>query len=170
MFCDKVKKFKEFPLGKMLGNRKHGIRFENGSLRKKFDSLLDFTCSLCDHESFVSMKDLKSHVRKEHEKQFCLICIQILSAFPSELKLYSKKELVRHRKEGDSDEKSHRGHPECRFCDERYFDNDALLLHLRKSHFWCHFCEHDGKQDYYDAYDSLRRHFASEHFLCDEGM
>ena len=115
------------------------------------------------------MSLLKKHIRHEHDKQFCLICLENLSVFPFEMKLYSKKELVRHRVQGDADEKSHRGHPECRFCDQRFFDNDALLLHLRKFHFWCHFCEHDGKQDYYDVYESLRNHFAESHYLCDEG-
>merc|ERR1711962_1500121 len=84
-----------------------------------------------------------------HEKQFCQICLDALKIFPYELKTYSKKELVQHRKEGDSDDKSYRGHPECKFCSDRFVDNDTLLLHLRKSHFWCHFCE--------------------MHFLCDEG-
>lgn len=141
------------------------------TIKKKFEALISYACVLCgvDLKAFDSMDGLKSHIRKAHAKQFCSICVKHLSVFPSELKLYSKTELVRHRKDGDNDEKSHRGHPECRFCDERYFDNDALLLHLRKSHFWCHFCEHDGKQDYYDVYDSLRKHFNDDHYLCDEG-
>lgn len=162
-------KFSEFKLNKLLGNRKYGIRFEDGEVRKAFEVLQDYVCTICREGPLGSMSLLKSHVRKEHDKQFCLICSKNLTLFPFEMKLYSKKELVRHRKDGDADEKSHRGHPECRFCDERYFDNDALLLHLRKSHFWCHFCEHDGKQDYYDVYESLRQHFSESHFLCDEG-
>ena len=57
----------------------------------------------------------------------------------------------------------------CKFCDERYLDNDGLHAHLRKVHFWCHFCESDGKQDYYCSYPLLRDHFKEEHFLCEEG-
>jgi hypothetical protein len=28
-------------------------------------------------------------------------------------------------------------------------DNDELFKHLRKDHYYCHFCETDGSQDYY---------------------
>jgi hypothetical protein len=67
------------------------------------------------------------------------------------------------------DDRSHRGHPLCQFCDERYLDNDDLLTHLRKHHFWCHICEKDGNQDYYPNYNELRRHFKKAHFLCEDG-
>ena len=36
--------------------------------------------------------------------------------------------------QGDPDDTSHRGHPLCKFCDERYLDNDELLKHLRRDH------------------------------------
>jgi len=172
VFCEKIQPFNEFKLQKLAVRRKHGIRFENKTIMDEFDSILDYQCSDCtndDKEIFYSMQELKSHLRKSHEKQFCQICMENLSLFPKELKTYTKKELVSHRKEGDKDERSHRGHPECRFCDDRFFDNDSLLLHLRKTHFWCHFCEHDGKQDYYNVYKDLRKHFAVAHYLCDEG-
>lgn len=51
--------------------------------------------------------------------------------------------------QGDPDDTSHRGHPLCKFCDERYLDNDELLKHLRRDHYFCHFCDADGAQDYY---------------------
>jgi hypothetical protein len=51
--------------------------------------------------------------------------------------------------QGDPDDTSHRGHPLCKFCDERYLDNDELLKHLRRDHYFCHFCDSDGAQDYY---------------------
>ena len=47
--------------------------------------------------------------------------------------------------------RSHKGHPLCQFCDERYLDNDELLKHLRKQHYFCHFCEADGiANEYYE--------------------
>lgn len=51
--------------------------------------------------------------------------------------------------QGDPDDTSHRGHPLCKFCDERYLDNDELLKHLRRDHYFCHFCDSEGAQDYY---------------------
>ncbi|XP_074237837.1 E3 ubiquitin-protein ligase ZNF598 isoform X3 [Saimiri boliviensis] len=71
--------------------------------------------------------------------------------------------------QGDPDDTSHRGHPLCKFCDERYLDNDELLKHLRRDHYFCHFCDSDGAQDYYSDYAYLREHFREKHFLCEEG-
>ena len=49
-------------------------------------------------------------------------------------------------------------------------DSDELFRHLRRDHFFCHFCDADGKQVYYDNYDKgLREHFKQEHYLCEEG-
>lgn len=72
-----------------------------------------------------------------------------LQIFTYERKWYSRKDLARHRMQGDPDDTSHRGHPLCKFCDERYLDNDELLKHLRRDHYFCHFCDSDGAQDYY---------------------
>ena len=64
--------------------------------------------------------------------------------FSFERKFYDRKTLAVHRRIGDKDDKSHKGHPNCQFCDIRYFDNDELVRHLRNDHFYCHFCEADG--------------------------
>lgn len=72
-----------------------------------------------------------------------------MKIFTYERKWYSRKDLARHRIHGDPDDTSHRGHPLCKFCDERYLDNDELLKHLRRDHYFCHFCDSDGAQEYY---------------------
>lgn len=69
--------------------------------------------------------------------------------FCHERKWYNRKELAQHRAHGDPDDTSHRGHPLCKFCDDRYLDNDELLKHLRRDHYFCHFCDADGSQEYY---------------------
>ena len=104
-----------------------------------------------------------------HEKFYCGLCVTHLRKFSSERKAYTRQQLARHRRVGDADDTSHKGHPLCEFCDERYLDNDELHRHLRKEHFWCHFCERDGSQEYYSNYPSLRTHFRACHFLCEEG-
>ena len=48
-------------------------------------------------------------------------------------------------------------------------DNDELFRHLRKDHFYCHFCDVDGIKEYYPDYNALRDHFKDSHFLCEEG-
>lgn len=76
-------------------------------------------------------------------------CAPAVQIFTHERKWYSRKDLARHRIHGDPDDTSHRGHPLCKFCDERYLDNDELLKHLRRDHYFCHFCDSDGAQEYY---------------------
>ena len=60
------------------------------------------------------------------------------------------------------------GHPLCEFCDERFIDDEDLFKHLRKDHYFCHFCDADGLQYFYSEYPDLRRHFDQDHFLCTE--
>lgn len=155
-------KSKEFPL-----TAKYGMIFQNEQIKQKYHDLLKNICPLCD-EVKANFDELKRHVRHKHEKQYCDICVKNLKNFPKEFLVYTRSQIVVHRKTGDADNKSYKGHPNCDFCSERYFDNDALLLHLRKNHFWCHFCEKDGKQEYYHNYDDLRSHFRNEHYLCEE--
>lgn len=148
--------------------RNYGILHETPESQAKVDELLEHRCSECN-ELFRLFPQVKEHIRKAHSLMYCDICLKHLKIFTHERKCYTREALVRHRKEGDADDRSHRGHPLCQFCDDRYLDNDELLLHLRKTHFWCHICEKDGNQDYYPNYHNLRRHFKQAHFLCEEG-
>ena len=38
----------------------------------------------------------------------------------------------------------YQGHPLCNFCDKRYVDGDELFRHLRRDHYFCHYCDADG--------------------------
>ena len=98
----------------------------------------------------------------------CDLCVENLRVFSHERKYYTRKELARHRKTGDPDETSHRGHPICTFCDQRFVDDDDLHMHLRREHFYCHFCDPSGFSHFYGEYNDLRDHFISKHFLCKE--
>lgn len=150
-------------------DRKNGVFFLNRTLQHAYYSLMDNKCVKCSEPSFRTFKQLRDHMHKAHNLHYCDICTANLKLFPSEFKTYTRRDLDVHCREGDKDDTSHRGHPLCEFCGERYLDNDQLHAHLRKNHFWCHICENDGKQDYFKDYPSLRRHFRVEHFLCEEG-
>ena len=63
--------------------------------------------------------------------------------FPSERKYYTADSLTTHMLTGDVDDTSHKGHPSCYFCKVNYLDFDELAKHLRKDHYYCHFCEAD---------------------------
>lgn len=150
-------------------NKKYKICFASIQIQKAFYELLDHPCPKCEDRSFSSFDTLKDHVRKEHELFYCDICTENLKIFSFERKCYNRQELGLHRRKGDPDNTSHRGHPLCEYCDCRYLDRDELFRHLRREHYFCHFCDADGANHFYSNVEALRGHFRDEHFLCEEG-
>ncbi|CAB0004178.1 unnamed protein product [Nesidiocoris tenuis] len=136
--------------------------------KKAYDSLLAHVCSECGKES-PNFGHLRDHVRRVHQLNFCDLCVENLKILTIERRCYSRKDLATHRRVGDPDDRSHRGHPLCEFCDKRYMDNEELYRHMRRDHLYCHFCDADGFHYYYKTYDSLREHYRNDHFLCEEG-
>ncbi|XP_055265151.1 E3 ubiquitin-protein ligase ZNF598 isoform X1 [Moschus berezovskii] len=162
--------FAAIPLHQLQHEKQHDIYFTDGRVFALYRQLLQHECPHCpERPPFSLFGDLEQHMRKQHELFCCRLCLRHLQIFTHERKWYSRKDLARHRVQGDPDDTSHRGHPLCKFCDERYLDNDELLKHLRRDHYFCHFCDADGAQDYYSDYTYLREHFREKHFLCEEG-
>jgi len=167
--CDK-KPFKDISLRGCIPNRKYKIFFQTEEVEDKFLDLLEFHCKLCrNRPSDKSFNQLQTHMRREHQLFACELCVNTLKIFPYERKFYSRKDLALHRRVGDEDDKSYKGHPLCEFCDQRFNDKDDLWKHLRKDHFYCHFCDQDCSNTYYDQYPDLMKHFEDHHYLCDEG-
>ncbi|XP_012661306.1 E3 ubiquitin-protein ligase ZNF598 isoform X2 [Otolemur garnettii] len=170
VFGKKLPAFATIPLHQLQHEKKYDIYFADGKVFALYRQLLQHECPRCPElPPFSLFGDLEQHMRKQHELFCCRLCLQHLQIFTYERKWYSRKDLARHRMQGDPDDTSHRGHPLCKFCDERYLDNDELLKHLRRDHYFCHFCDADGAQDYYSDYAYLREHFREKHFLCEEG-
>ncbi|XP_019568669.2 E3 ubiquitin-protein ligase ZNF598 isoform X3 [Rhinolophus sinicus] len=170
VFGKKLPAFATIPLHQLQHEKKYDIYFADGKVFALYRQLLQHECPRCPElPPFGLFGDLEQHMRKQHELFCCKLCLKHLKIFTHERKWYSRKDLARHRMQGDPDDTSHRGHPLCKFCDERYLDNDELLKHLRRDHYFCHFCDSDGAQDYYSDYAYLREHFREKHFLCEEG-
>ncbi|XP_065501152.1 E3 ubiquitin-protein ligase ZNF598 isoform X1 [Caloenas nicobarica] len=170
VFGRKLTSFSAIALHQLQHEKKYDIYFTDEDVYALYRKLLQHECSLCpDAKPFNTFADLEQHMRKQHELFCCKLCVKHLKIFTYERKWYSRKDLARHRIHGDPDDTSHRGHPLCKFCDERYLDNDELLKHLRRDHYFCHFCDSDGAQEYYSDYEYLREHFREKHFLCEEG-
>lgn len=150
-------------------NKKYRIGFYTKSIQQAFYNLLDHPCPKCDHPVFYKFAALREHVRKCHDHYYCDLCTDNLKIFSFERRCYSKSELMLHQRKGDPDNKSHRGHPLCEYCDKRYLDRDELFRHLRRDHYFCHFCDADGCNEFYKDYRSLREHFRKDHYLCEEG-
>uniref|UniRef100_A0A8D1X4S7 RING-type E3 ubiquitin transferase n=1 Tax=Sus scrofa TaxID=9823 RepID=A0A8D1X4S7_PIG len=170
VFGKKLPAFATIPIHQLQHEKKYDIYFADGKVFALYRQLLQHECPRCPElPPFGLFGDLEQHMRKQHELFCCKLCLKHLKIFTYERKWYSRKDLARHRMQGDPDDTSHRGHPLCKFCDERYLDNDELLKHLRRDHYFCHFCDSDGAQDYYSDYKYLREHFREKHFLCEEG-
>eukprot|EP01035_Chromulina_nebulosa_P020252 gene20252-26293_t len=126
-----------------------------------------FQCVVCQ----ANRKDfhgLKKHYKEEHNLVMCNLCLDNKQCFPSEQRVYNQIDYDKHIKEGDHDGSI--GHPNCEFCKQRYYDREALFLHLRKDHLTCHLCESNGIQHrFYKDYINLESHFRSKHFLCENG-
>ncbi|KAF7691110.1 E3 ubiquitin-protein ligase ZNF598 isoform X1 [Silurus meridionalis] len=170
IFVRKLQPFAALTHHDYQAEKKHGIYFADGKIFAQFRKILQPECPQCpEPKVFSKFEELEQHMRKQHELFCCKLCAKHLKIFSYERKWYNRKELARHRTQGDPDDTSHRGHPLCKFCDDRYLDNDELLKHLRRDHYFCHFCDADGAQEYYSDYCYLRYHFGESHFLCEEG-
>ncbi|XP_055374209.1 E3 ubiquitin-protein ligase ZNF598 [Condylostylus longicornis] len=171
IFTHKKQKYRELEASNRSEhyNKKYKIAFENSKIQNAFYTLLDHPCPICKCSPFHHFDALKDHVRKEHERFYCDICTEHLKIFTFERKCYNRHDLAMHRRKGDIDNTSHRGHPLCQYCECRFLDRDELFRHMRKEHLFCHFCDADGSNEFYADYESLREHFRNEHYLCEEG-
>ncbi|GLH02957.1 E3 ubiquitin-protein ligase ZNF598 [Gryllus bimaculatus] len=170
IFTKNVQPFKNIKNNTYLMDKKFKICFDNAEIQSAYSKLLEHVCTICPgRPAFRTFQNLKDHMRKEHELHYCDLCVDNLKIFTGERRCYTRQELAQHRRKGDPDDRSHRGHPLCEFCDQRYMDNDELFRHLRRDHLFCHFCDADGFHRYYSSYDYLRDHFRADHFLCEEG-
>ncbi|KAH8371541.1 hypothetical protein KR093_007908 [Drosophila rubida] len=150
-------------------SKKYRIGFWSANIQQKFYQLLDHPCPKCDVQPYRTFQALRNHVLREHNMHFCDLCVETLKIFTFERRCYTQAELIVHNTKGDPDNTSHRGHPLCEYCNKRYVDRDELFRHLRRHHYFCHFCDADGCNDFYNVYADLADHFRKEHFLCEEG-
>lgn len=102
------------------------------------------------------------------------LCTRNKKVFTHEHELFTHNQLRKHERHGDDtpgaeDQSGFRGHPECGFCNMRFYSDDELYTHCRDKHERCHICDrrNEGrKHQYYLNYDALEEHFRKDHFLC----
>ncbi|XP_033254091.1 E3 ubiquitin-protein ligase ZNF598-like [Drosophila miranda] len=150
-------------------SKKYRIGFCTAEIQQKFFQLLDHPCPKCEAPPYRTFAGLRNHVRSEHNLHYCDLCVETLKIFTFERRCYTQSELSLHNNKGDPDNRSHRGHPLCEYCKKRYVDRDELFRHLRREHYFCHFCDADGCNEFYNDYSDLADHFRQKHFLCEEG-
>ena len=147
------------------------IKFTSEDILKATKQLLHFTCQICDNgddHDFGSFKKLNEHLKDHHNRRICMICAEHKHSFPSELRLYSAKQLHNHQTRGN-DAVGFKGHPLCGFCSgRRFFSDDELYLHMREKHERCHICDKidPKKPQYFSNYEDLFQHFKTSHYVC----
>lgn len=148
---------------------KYGIDFTSEAVKEVSLGLLDWKCPIasCQGATFSTFKKLNEHVREKHNLVYCSLCAKFKKAFPSELKLYTTRELQKHQAHGD--EEGFKGHPMCKFeSGKRFYSEDELFVHMREKHERCHVCDQidSSKPQYFKDYNQLFEHFTEEHFVC----
>ena len=154
----------ELTFDKESGSFFHGQKH----LRDTRLKLRGYSCKQCNNTNFKSLKELTTHLQREHQLKLCTICVDAKQKFVSELPRYTKKQLDIHIRKGNP-KVGFDGHPQCDFCRIKFYDDDDLFKHLHAKHFKCHVCEQMGKKNQYKRnYKELEDHFRRDHYICEE--
>jgi len=175
---NKSKKFDSFQTygeigGPGLISDSHGMFFEQADGGKeekdRIDGLKLLRCNAdgCNQqEPFQTFQKLNSHLMEAHGLRICPMCWESRGVFPMEQTLYTKAAYDRHCQKGE-DNTAFVGHPMCKFCKTRFYNEDALYYHLKQKHENCHVCRKEGRMhEYYRDYKNLYKHFEKAHFVC----
>ncbi len=84
-FSSKLCNYKELADQIMTKDARFQICFESDSLKRQYDDLLAHRCLMCEKEhpvTFRTFKQLDTHMKREHERFYCDLCV-------AQLKVYS---------------------------------------------------------------------------------
>ncbi|KKZ65075.1 hypothetical protein EMCG_01315 [[Emmonsia] crescens] len=174
---DPVKKFDDFRDNDFIRTDDNlGIKYETNDIFEDTVLLLRYNCpdNECD-VACLGWPDLHRHVKSQHQKVMCDLCTRNKKVFTHEHELFSMTQLRKHERYGDDnpgaiDQSGFKGHPECGFCQQRFYGDDELYTHCRDKHERCHICDRRSgarqQQQYFVNYNSLEEHFNKDHFLC----
>jgi hypothetical protein len=113
-------------------------------------------------EYFENKHKYKKHLEFDHSRFLCDLCVENSVLLLDEQKIYRKHEIRAHLEKGEFDKEGNllSLHPKCLYCEKHFFNDDALLLHMKKQHEKCHLCRKKKyKYNYYNDYFELERHF-----------
>jgi hypothetical protein len=165
---DTTKKYEEYDAAQLWYDELLQAYFEDEAHYTRVLQLWDFACPVCPagKSTFPSLLKLQKHVTSAHQLHYCEVCLKYRKVFVHEQKLYSKAELPKHKREGDSELKL-RPHSWCEYCKMYLFGEDELFYHCQDKHETCFMCEAQGiKWQYFRNYEHLERHFGTRHHLC----
>ncbi|KAG2439352.1 hypothetical protein HXX76_004711 [Chlamydomonas incerta] len=120
---------------------------------------------------FSNYNALKKHLENSGQF-FCDVCVKGRKVFVSEQLVYSKETLKRHLESGDESgplaESGFKGHPNCKFCRQRFYDSNELYRHMESAHEHCFLCRRAAPHQYvyFRHYKELEDHFTKAHHPC----
>lgn len=147
-----------------------GAYFADAKSKAQLRRLITTHCRLCDPKAstiFPSVEALASHLRVEHGRVFCPLCLEHRKVFIQEQELFTPARLLKHRELGLEDA-NRRGHPLCIFCEEQFYDDVQRYQHFRKSHAFCELCDPVDGEAVYRNTRSLMAHQREVHYPCFE--
>jgi hypothetical protein len=168
-----TRSFESFDERELVASEKLGGSLTHEPLtRSTLERLLEFVCPLCGPVtgSFPDRDALSAHVTRQHNLNYCPVCLRDRPVFVSEQVCFgSKTEMTAHMNKGD--DKTHmKGHPKCHFCNEHFYGDEQLYEHMKQLHMECPVCRSRGVlHQFYRAYRDLRKHWndsAVDHFVC----
>ena len=129
---------------------------------------------------FPTIQTLQKHLKEQHkDSQLCTLCVENRPLFVSEHTVMNPKQLLchfkgeefveahgQHQRAPTSENVHTKGHPQCEFCTERFFDNAALYYHMQRQYFTCHLCPRQHMFRYYIDAAALREHHHRDHIVC----
>ncbi|KAJ1594718.1 hypothetical protein NDA11_002315 [Ustilago hordei] len=161
------KPFSSFaPTSIPYSDKKLPISFETKDALQETVLLLRFNCPHPDcHIACAGWKVYKSHVKREHNRLLCQLCITHKHIFAHEHTLHTQQSLAAHQKAE---------HRLCQYDSSWFYSDDELFSHMRHRHEQCHICKSRGGEQerwkYYRDYDMLEKHFKSQHWLCEHSQ
>ncbi|XP_068659153.1 uncharacterized protein [Aristolochia californica] len=176
-------------VGKYWYHEDTGSFFDDADHYKMIKAMCRLSCRVCDklaeeqgneglkkRAKYRNIEQLKGHLFHRHKLFMCSLCLEGRKVFICEQKLYTRAQLNQHISTGDSvvdgseaDRGGFMGHPMCEFCQNPFYGDNELYMHMSTEHYTCHICQrqHPGQYEYYKNYDDLEIHFRNEHYLCE---
>ncbi|CAD5211114.1 unnamed protein product [Bursaphelenchus okinawaensis] len=146
------------------------VAFEDSYVMECYERYNLFSCKVCERRGefseFPTFPALKQHVTT-HGLTFCHICLEHLNVLTKDRELYNQNDLKRHMNGEKGKLEGFKGHPQCNFCMQRFYDDEFQYRHLRKEHFYCSLCDTMfGKNLFFNRVEQLHRHYKQEHYPC----
>ena len=77
VFTKKIQPFNNLKLNKR-SDAKFKIVFNSEEVENAYYTLLDHNCTKCNGKSFKTFADLKDHMRRVHQLNYCDLCVNNL--------------------------------------------------------------------------------------------